>query len=135
MKNKTMGEWIAELRKEQGLTQLQLAEKMCVTDKAVSKWERDLSYPDTSSIPKLAEVLGTTVEGLMLVKGGKREATVKDKINGVVTPVLKAIPLSMGVGVVVLSILKQLDAAAGVSMLGIGLFCLSLENFRKNGDQ
>ena len=43
MKRKTLGATIAELRKKQGMTQLELAEKMCVTDKAVSKWERGVS--------------------------------------------------------------------------------------------
>lgn len=55
---KTLGMMIAELRKEHGMTQLELAEKMGVTDKAVSKWERDLSCPDINSIPTLAEALG-----------------------------------------------------------------------------
>ncbi|MGI5977010.1 MAG: helix-turn-helix domain-containing protein [Candidatus Limivicinus sp.] len=54
---KTIGTLIAELRKENNMTQAQLAEKMGVTDKAVSKWERDLSCPDINSIPKLAEIL------------------------------------------------------------------------------
>ena len=58
MKNKTLGMMIASLRKENGMTQLELAEKMGVTDKAVSKWERDLSCPDVNTIPKLAEVFG-----------------------------------------------------------------------------
>ena len=62
---KSLGELIAELRKEKGLTQAQLASKMCVTDKAVSKWERDLSCPDINSIPRLAEILGVSVEQLM----------------------------------------------------------------------
>ena len=48
---KTLGAMIAELRKQHGMTQLELAEKMGVTDKAVSKWERDLSCPDINSIP------------------------------------------------------------------------------------
>lgn len=52
MKKQTLGEMIAALRKEQGLTQAALAEKMNVTDKAVSKWERDLSCPDINSLPK-----------------------------------------------------------------------------------
>ena len=58
MKKKTLGMMIASLRKENGMTQLDLAEKMGVTDKAVSKWERDLSCPDVNTIPKLAEVFG-----------------------------------------------------------------------------
>lgn len=55
MEKKTLGMMIASLRKENGMTQLELAEKMGVTDKAVSKWERDLSCPDVNTIPKLAE--------------------------------------------------------------------------------
>ena len=50
---------------------------MGVTDKAVSKWERDLSCPDVASLPKLAETLGVSVDELMRTKtGGKRSKTV-----------------------------------------------------------
>ena len=58
MSNKNLGEMISSLRKEKNMTQNDLAEKMNVTDKAVSKWERNLSCPDVNSIPKLAEILG-----------------------------------------------------------------------------
>ena len=65
---KTLGMMIAELRKEKGMTQLELAEKMGVTDKAVSKWERDLSCPDINSLPNLAEILGVSVDELIQIK-------------------------------------------------------------------
>ena len=65
---KTLGMMIAELRKEKGMTQLELAEKMGVTDKAISKWERDLSCPDINSLPNLAEILGVSVDELMQIK-------------------------------------------------------------------
>ena len=65
MSNKSIGEIISFLRKEKGMTQSELADKMSVTDKAVSKWERNISCPDVNSIPKLAEILGTTVEELL----------------------------------------------------------------------
>lgn len=69
MNNKeTMGQIIAAKRKELGMTQMELAERMGVTDKAVSKWERDLSYPDVNSLPKLAEIFGMTVDQLMQIK-------------------------------------------------------------------
>ena len=68
MKKETMGMMIATKRKELGMTQLDLAEKMGVTDKAVSKWERDLSYPDINSLPQLAEVFDMSVDDLMQVK-------------------------------------------------------------------
>ena len=69
MGGRTFGTTIAELRKEKGLTQLELANMMNVTDKAVSKWERDISYPDTASIPRLAEILGVSVDDLLKCKG------------------------------------------------------------------
>lgn len=65
MKKQTPGMMISSLRKERGMTQLELAEKMGVTDKAVSKWERDLSFPDINSIPKLAEIFEISVDELM----------------------------------------------------------------------
>lgn len=68
MKKQTLGSMITSLRKENGMTQLELAEKMSVTDKAVSKWERDLSCPDVNSLPKLAEIFGISVDELMQIK-------------------------------------------------------------------
>ena len=47
------------------MTQKQLAKKLDVTDKAVSKWERDLSYPDIVLFPKLADILGVQVDDLL----------------------------------------------------------------------
>ena len=63
-KEKT-GALLARLRKEKGLTQKELAERLYVTDKAVSKWERGLSMPDPSLLLPLAEVLGVTVTELL----------------------------------------------------------------------
>ena len=55
--NKTFADVIVELRKEKGFTQQDLANKLHITDKAVSKWERGLSYPDITSISTLANIL------------------------------------------------------------------------------
>lgn len=68
MSKETFGSMVAALRKENGMTQLELAEKMGVTEKAVSKWERDLSFPDINSIPKLAEIFHVTVDELIQAK-------------------------------------------------------------------
>ncbi len=65
MKRSTLGSCIRSLRLQNGMTQARLAEKAGVTDKAVSKWERDLSYPDITLIPKLADILGVTVDDLL----------------------------------------------------------------------
>lgn len=59
------GSLICRLRKEQQLTQRQLAERLCVSDKAVSKWERGLGCPDVSLLPDLARLLGIELEGLL----------------------------------------------------------------------
>jgi transcriptional regulator with XRE-family HTH domain len=60
-----MAEFIHELRKEKGMTQKQLAEKLNITDKAVSKWERGLGCPDISLLSSLADILGVTVTELL----------------------------------------------------------------------
>ena len=59
------GSFVAQLRKEKGLMQKELAEKLYVSDKAVSKWERGLSIPDVAILVPLAEILGVTVTELL----------------------------------------------------------------------
>ena len=121
---KTMGAMIAELRKQQGMTQMELAGKMGVTDKAVSKWERDLSCPDINSLPDLAEILGVSVDELMQIK---REAETPKKSSAeIVETVLKALTLAMGVAVAVLSIMDAIDTKSAIIMLGIGLACVGI---------
>ena len=60
-----LGEFIAQRRKELGLTQLALAEKLNVTDKAVSRWERAVGLPDIGSMEALAEALDVSLVELM----------------------------------------------------------------------
>ncbi|MBQ8604446.1 MAG: helix-turn-helix transcriptional regulator [Oscillospiraceae bacterium] len=123
MKKQTMGEMIATLRKENNMTQLQLAEKMGVTDKAVSKWERNLSCPDIDSLPLLAETFGISVDELIQVKQHGKEEKPAEKITDLV---LKVIPVAMGVAVTTLAVIKQLDIYSGFAMVGIGLFCMGI---------
>lgn len=59
------GAFVAQLRKEKGLMQKELAEKLYVSDKAVSKWERGLSIPDVALLVPLGEILGVTVTELL----------------------------------------------------------------------
>lgn len=65
MEKKTIGAFIAALRKASGLTQRELAEKLNVSDKAVSRWEREESLPDLSLIPAIAEIFGVTADELL----------------------------------------------------------------------
>ena len=60
-----IGKFIAECRKQKGLTQLQLSEKLGITDKAVSKWERGISMPDASIMLEVCGILGISVNELL----------------------------------------------------------------------
>ncbi|MBR5277777.1 MAG: helix-turn-helix domain-containing protein [Clostridia bacterium] len=60
-----IGRFIAECRKKANLTQMQLAEKLGITDKAVSKWERGVAMPDTSIMLELCNILGISVNELL----------------------------------------------------------------------
>lgn len=67
-KKHSIGKTIAELRKEKGWTQIELAEKLQVSDKAVSKWEQDSGAPSIEFFPALAEVFGVSIDYLMTGK-------------------------------------------------------------------
>ena len=129
MTNKSMGEVISTLRKEKGMTQKELADRLNITDKAVSKWERDISFPDTATIPKLAEILEVSVEELMTTK-----AIPTSEHKGaaqIINIILKAVPAAMGAAVIVTSLLGELDMKSGFTMLGIGLACIGVYLLKK----
>lgn len=65
MEKRTMGSFMAALRKANGLTQKDLAEKLNVSDKTISRWERDEGAPDLSAIPVIAEIFGITCDELL----------------------------------------------------------------------
>lgn len=62
------GRFIAELRKQKGFTQKELAEKLMVTEKAISRWETGMSVPDSEQLIKIAVILETTVSELLGTK-------------------------------------------------------------------
>ena len=131
MKKQSFGAMIAAMRKEQGMTQLELAEKMGVTDKAVSKWERDLSFPDVNSLPRLAEIFDVTVDEIMQVKSDSKENGKANRISEIVDNALKGIALATGIDVVVLSLIDMIEAKDAVIMLGIGLACMAITQLPK----
>lgn len=84
------------LRLEKGLTQEELAEKICVTKQAISKWENGISMPDVALLGSLAELYGTTVDFLLTgeekVKIEKEiEIVEKEKIVEVEKPLSEAL--------------------------------------------
>lgn len=125
MEKQTFGNMVAALRKEKGMTQLELAEKMGVTDKAVSKWERDLSFPDIQSLPRLAQIFHVTVDELIRAKSKTKKAAEETKISRLVSLSLKAVALAMGIAVAVLSAMDGIEGKAAIGMLGIAIACLA----------
>jgi len=61
----TLGKKIAELRREKGITQEEMAERLGVSPQAVSKWENNTCCPDIMLLPKIAEMVGITVDELL----------------------------------------------------------------------
>ena len=78
MDAKEIGKTIAALRKKGGMTQAQLAEKLHVSDKAISRWENGNGFPEISLFPSLAEVFGVTVD--YLLTGRRKGITVLGNI-------------------------------------------------------
>ena len=134
MTKQAFGAAISALRREKGMTQLELAQQMGVTDKAVSKWERDLSFPDVASLPKLAEVLGTSVDELLEVKTAAQEEPAGRRVPALVELVLRAVALAMGVGVTALTIMDEVEPRNALGLLGIGVACLALTQLMHSPD-
>ena len=80
--NEKIGKFICELRKSQRLTQKDLANKLGVTDKAVSKWERGLSYPDIELLIPLANILGVSTTELLM--GEKNACSAQEETETIV---------------------------------------------------
>lgn len=76
MEKKTMGSFMAALRKVSGLTQQQVADKLNVSNKTVSKWECDEGYPEITMLPAIAEIYSVTVDELLR---GEKLDTEKEK--------------------------------------------------------
>lgn len=75
MNQEAIGKFIADCRKDKGLTQMQLAEKLNITNRAVSKWETGKSIPDVSIMLDLCGILGITVNELL---SGERIVSMED---------------------------------------------------------
>ena len=137
-KSKTFADVIVELRKKKGITQQELANKLHITDKAVSKWERNLSYPDITSISKLANILG--VESSYLIDICKKEDSnnpyiKKNNIKQIINLACKSVGVGMGIAVVVLNVLVELQVNDAITMLGIGLVCISISLLPNNKEE
>lgn len=110
----TIGQRIGELRKQHGYSQEYIAEKMNVSRQAVSKWEQDLSAPDTYNLIALAELLGVSVE--YLATGKRPEAHAPEAAPE--TPSLAPQPVAHSG--------MNTQKIVGLILLGAGLLALIL---------
>lgn len=128
--NISIGSLISSRRKEKNMTQNDLALKLNVTDKAVSKLERDICFPDLALLPEIAEILDLNLEDLIL--GRKRTS------SNLFDLVLTAVSFAMGTAVFILSVLERLgltnDAVRSVDlsgMCGLGILLISFKSLKK----
>ena len=89
MDNQKFGEIIAKARKEKGMTQKALAEILCVTDKAVSKWERGKGYPEITLLPPLSKALNIPAKDLLCDDAEDAAVTADEVSEKLVTGVIK----------------------------------------------
>jgi transcriptional regulator with XRE-family HTH domain len=85
MDAKKFGEFIAKTRKEKHMTQAELAAQLHVTDKAVSRWERDLGFPDINLIEPLSYALGLSVLEVMKSESAKSENITQNDVSQILS--------------------------------------------------
>lgn len=120
MEKKTIGEFIAALRKANGFTQKQLADLLGVSDKAVSRWERDETLPDLTLIPVLAEIFGVTADELLR---GQRANTASDTTEPDKKKTGKLLRRFLAAEKTRFKVQSLLSAALGTLGLLVGLLC------------
>ena len=152
MNSKNLGLFIAEQRKALGLTQSELAEKLYVTDKAVSRWERGVGLPDINLLEPLADALEVTVSELIVCKKEEKigliepSNAVKEVINYVEQKKIEQkkfvyICLSVCFLVFMIMLIDQMGMLGFIGViiplvaLAIGLSLLAYAIFRKKKKQ
>lgn len=119
------GKFIAECRKEKKLTQAQLAEKLNITDRAISKWETGKSMPDSSIMLELCQILGITVNELLSGKKVPMESLEKKADENLIALKRKD-ENNIAKNVVILALFTIL-LLIGIMVCGICNFAISAE--------
>lgn len=89
---KSFGRFIAEKRKEKGMTQAEVAQALYVTVTAVSKWERGVTYPDITLISDLCEILGVS-EHELITAGNDARVSAHESGSGTISEDLRRVVL------------------------------------------
>ena len=120
MDNKKFGQFILKLRKEKGWTQLELAEKLNITDKAVSKWERGTGFPDIKMIEPLAEVFNVSILEIMQSERIPGQTIPKDNASEAINNVIDVVAFQRKIER--RNIIITATAFSTLIMLGTGLY-------------
>lgn len=138
MDQEKIGKFIAACRKEKGLTQAALAEKLGITDRAVSKWETGKSLPDASIMMELCELIGTNVNELLTGERIAMDEYAKKAEQSLIEMQAKAekadrnllrMEIAMGIIIIPLSIvlakISEIFSNQGDALIGNALLVLS----------
>ncbi len=137
-----IGKFISECRKEKKLTQSQLAEKMNITDKAVSKWENGKSLPDISLLLPLCEILGISLNELFIGEHIPNDK-LKEKTDEVLLDMIDnkkgqkfitticSIVMSIGIVLFFIPSIYKLEVSFGIAITAIGLLLLMVGLYGK----
>ncbi len=136
MEKKTIGSFMAALRKSNGMTQQEVADHLCVSNKTVSKWEREESYPDISLIPVIAELFGVSSDEILRgerisqATSGKAdlrsEKQMKRIINSNITRFKGISYLALLLVLIALIALFTISFSVYRPMIGFGVFLILL---------
>lgn len=138
MKNEQMGQMIASLRKKKNLTQQELADQLNITDKAVSKWERGLAYPDISLMPQLANILGVTTDTLLSATASPNsvfhhlKTVTRNEWSYITSLIIRCVGIVMAAGCLLMNLLGTLSTTDLLTILSISIICIGVSSFKNN---
>ena len=137
MNPESVGQLISKLRKEKGMTQQELADKLQITDKAVSKWERGLSCPDISILPQVVEILGVNVDYLLststskIDKGQSFKELNKKDVKEMIFLLCRCVSLALSIGGLIIYLLGKLTISDLGIILCIAVALVSVDNLTR----
>ena len=135
LNTENVGTLIFKLRKEKGMTQQELADKLQLTDKAVSKWERGLACPDISILPQVAEILGVSVDDLLsnpqTGKWHSFKELNRDDAKEIFFLLIRCVSLALSIGGLVIYLMGKLSISDLCIMLCTAVALLGIDSFRE----